>query len=475
MRVLAIDHGEARCGCAISDPTGTLVRPLPVIEPCEAREVADLVAEHEVEVVVVGLPVSLGGEEGAQAERARQFCTELSNVVDVPIHPYDERFTTRLAQRSRADGATAAEDSLAAAHLLESYLAARNPAGEAGIARIVAIAAIVLAFVMTASAFALWQPMKGDGEGKVVVKVPQGATGGEIASILDERGVVSNGTLFKVRLALAGKLSDIKAGSHELAEGMSYSAAIEKLTEEPAVRTITVTIPEGLSRAEIAPIAKKAGLKGNYVKATSKSKVLSPSRYGAKDPRGLEGFLFPATYELKPGATVGTLVRKQLRAFEKQIAEVDMKRARAKNLNVYDVLTIAAMVEREVQVAKERPLVAAVIYNRLKDGQPLGIDATIRYAVDNWDEPLKQSELATDSPYNTRRNAGLPPGPIGSPGIEAIKAAAKPAKVDYLYYVVKPGTCGEHEFASTDAEFQRAVQRYNRARERAGGRSPTKC
>ena len=116
-----------------------------------------------------------------------------------------------------------------------------------------------------------------------------------------------------------------------------------------------------------------------------------------------------------------------------------------------------------------------MIYNRLKAGQPLGIDATIRYATGNWTQPLKQSELALDSPYNTRTRAGLPPGPIGNPGLASIKAAAKPAKTDYLFYVVKVDSCGEHEFAETDAEFQAYVNEYNRAREARGGKSPTKC
>lgn len=123
MRVLALDHGTARIGCAISDPTGTLATPLPVIEPPEARAVAELVAEHGVELVVVGLPLHLSGEEGSQAALARTFCAELEAILDVPVETYDERLTTRLADASRRAGASAARDSLAAAHLLESYLA----------------------------------------------------------------------------------------------------------------------------------------------------------------------------------------------------------------------------------------------------------------------------------------------------------------------------------------------------------------
>jgi len=126
-------------------------------------------------------------------------------------------------------------------------------------------------------------------------------------------------------------------------------------------------------------------------------------------------------------------------------------------------------------VAKERPLIASVIYNRLRDGIPLGIDATVRFVTHNWKRPLRQSELANPSPYNTRVHAGLPPGPIGNPGLASIKAAARPAKTKYLFYVVKVDSCGEHKFAKTDAEFQAYVNEYNRAREARGGKSPTKC
>jgi len=130
--VLALDHGTARIGCAISDPSGTLARPLPTIEPPEARAVAELVAEHEVERVVVGLPLLLSGDEGSQAALARTFCAELEAIVDVPVETYDERLTTRMADASKRAGASAAADSLAAAHLLEAYLARMGSHGEDG-------------------------------------------------------------------------------------------------------------------------------------------------------------------------------------------------------------------------------------------------------------------------------------------------------------------------------------------------------
>jgi putative Holliday junction resolvase len=129
VRVLALDHGTARIGCAISDPSGTLATPLPTIEPPEPRSVAELVAEHGVELVVVGLPLHLSGEEGSQAALARRFSGELEVLLDVPVETYDERLTTRMAEASKREGAAAAPDSLAAAHLLQAYLAGRAAAG----------------------------------------------------------------------------------------------------------------------------------------------------------------------------------------------------------------------------------------------------------------------------------------------------------------------------------------------------------
>ncbi|HSR93794.1 MAG TPA: endolytic transglycosylase MltG [Solirubrobacterales bacterium] len=225
------------------------------------------------------------------------------------------------------------------------------------------------------------------------------------------------------------------------------------------LKTITVTIPEGYSREQTAQVAREAGLTGSYMKASA----------------GHEGFLFPDTFELEKGAPASDLVQLQLEDFKRRIAEVDTSYARSKNLTTRDVVTIASMIEREAGLESQRKLVAAVIYNRLHDGMPLGIDATIRFATGNYDRPLTESELAVDSPYNTRTNVALPPGPIGSPGLASIEAAAHPAKVGYLYYVTEPGACGKLAFSDTEAEFEEDVARYNEAREAAGGESPDTC
>ncbi len=240
------------------------------------------------------------------------------------------------------------------------------------------------------------------------------------------------------------------------------------------LKTISLTIPEGLARADVAKLAAKAGLKGDYEKATEKApKSFDLKKAGAPSDASLEGFLFPATYELEKGAPVGDLVGKQLEAFDQNFGGIDMGYAKKKNLSIYDVVTIASMIEREVEAPKERPLVAAVIYNRLADGEPLGIDATLRYEV-GFDKPLTESELSSDSPYNTRINPGLPPTPIGNPGLDSLKAAAHPADVNYKYYVFKPGSCNEHTFTADYNKFLQLQAAYQAALE-AKGKQPTSC
>jgi hypothetical protein len=281
--------------------------------------------------------------------------------------------------------------------------------------------------------------------------------------------------------AADGRRIGIAIGVAAILLGVIAIAALayRHFNEDPpppvVIRTFSVTVPEGYTRAQTAELAGEEGLRGDYEQASVSSRYLNPAKYGGAQAQDLEGFLFPDTFELEKRAGVETLVQLQLEDFKRRIKGVDMGYARSKNLTIYDVVTIASLVEEEAQLESERPLIAAVIYNRLREGMPLGIDATVRFATGNYTQPLTESELAVDSPYNTRVNAGLPPGPIGSPGLASIEAAAHPAKVDYLFYVVEPGSCGEHAFSATEAEFQRDVESYEAAREAAGGSSPDSC
>lgn len=345
----------------------------------------------------------------------------------------------------------------------------RRRLGPVALLMLLAVAAVIW------FAASLYQPGKSAGATKTTVTIPRGGSLNQIAHELGSAGVVSSEFFFKLRARIGGHTSDLKPGVYVLHKDMPYSDVLDKLTAGPPRHIITVTIPEGRARSEIAPIVKAAGVLGSYTGASARSRLLNPHRYGAARGATLEGFLFPATYQLKRGATARTLVARQIRAFKQNIAKVPMSYARKKNLTVFDVVTIASMVEREAQLPSERALIASVIYNRLKQGIPLGIDATIRYATGNWTRPLRVSELHISSGYNTRTHQGLPPGPIGNPGLASLKAAAHPARTHYLFYVVKPGTCGKHSFSSTDAQFQRDVAKYNSARAKKGGKSPTTC
>ncbi len=330
------------------------------------------------------------------------------------------------------------------------------------------IVGVIVLIVVLLFLNALFQPFHGDGHGRVEVKIPKGSSVGEVGDLLEKKGVISGGfivsgsTMFQARVTLAGKRSDLFAGKFALEKDMSYGDAIDLLSKEPNVvkpGVVTVTIPEGYTRKQAAQLAKEDGLRGSYLKASKKSKYLNPAKYGGKGATNLEGFLFPDTWELKSHTPAKNLVQLQLEDFKKKIKKVNMKYAKSKNLTIYDVLTIASIIEHEAGAANQRKLVAAVIYNRLHEGMTLGSDATVRYATGNFTKPLTQSQLESESPYNTRNHVGLPPGPISNPGLAAIQAAAHPAKVDYLFFVTSPD-CKKLNFATTEAEFERDVKSY---------------
>ena len=373
-----------------------------------------------------------------------------------------EREAARRARTSRRKGEKAPR-------------APRPPRDRRGSPRVAAALAGGLAVVVAGwFLLSLFQPFRGEGDGQVRVLIPKGAGVGRIADLLEQNGVISSSFFFEARATVSRRRDDLKPGSYRLKRDMSNGAALDALAEGPPPDIVTLTIPEGRSRREIARIVGRS-LRGDYLAATRRSSALDPARYGAERAPSLEGFLFPATYELKRGRPVSALVEQQLAAFERRFAEVDLRYARRKNLTAYDVLIIASMVERETRVAQERPLVASVIYNRLSDDMPLGIDSTIRFATGNWTRPITASDLRSASAYNTRNRSGLPPTPIGNPGLASIRAAARPARSRFRYFVVKPGTCGEHDFSVTDAEHNRKAARYNRERQERGGRSPTEC
>jgi UPF0755 protein len=347
-------------------------------------------------------------------------------------------------------------------------------------ARVGALLALAVAAALVWFLISLFQPFAGSGSGSVIVVIPKGSSASRIGSILAHDGVVPSGFFFDVRALLAGKRGSLHSGRFRLEHDMSYSAAIDALSKPPPkVIAVKVVIPEGYTRRQISEEVREDALSGDYLAASKRSTLLSPRRYGA--PAGtsdLEGFLFPATYELRAGAPVQRLVDEQLVAFRRRFGAADVRRAHALGVTPYALLTVASMIEREAETEHDRPLVAAVIYNLLRQGIPLGIDATIVYAVElqkgiaTYSGELTAAQLTIDSPYNTRTRKGLPPTPIANPGEASIDAAAHPAHVPYLYYVAAPDGCGEHVFSKSYKQFQKDAAAYDAAIKKNGGKLP---
>ena len=232
-----------------------------------------------------------------------------------------------------------------------------------------------------------------------------------------------------------------------------------------APKPFRVVFPEGFTRKQmaervtaVADIAERK--RGKPVKLKANAYLAATARprrqpgFGAK-AYPLEGFLFPATYDFTARTTSAQLVAAQLKAFRLNWAKLNLAYARSKNLTPYDVLIIASMVEKETPAPEERQLVAGVIYNRLHEGMTLGIDATLRYGLNiPPTESIHESQLHDPTPYNTRLHAGLPPTPIGSPGLASLQAAAHPAKTAFLFFVAKPDQ-KHHFFTPSSAEFER--------------------
>jgi uncharacterized YceG family protein len=248
-----------------------------------------------------------------------------------------------------------------------------------------------------------------------------------------------------------------------LAFRASSDAAPPPTTTIRQLRQFRVVFPEGFTRAQMAArvgaVAKIAQSESHRKVSLSRSAYLAATRhrrlvqgFGTKRVP-LEGLLFPDTYDFDRSSTSAQLVTDQLQEFASKFDSLNLSYARSKNLTPYDVLTIASMIEGEAQVPSERPLVAAVIYNRLRDHMPLGIDATLRYGLHiPPTQSLTESELHNPTPYNTRLHLGLPPTPINNPGLASLEAAAHPAKVDYLYFVRKPDH-RHHYFTSNYQDF----------------------
>jgi UPF0755 protein len=296
------------------------------------------------------------------------------------------------------------------------------------------------------------------------VEIPRGSTPDEIISKLNDLGVIRRGWLLRLYVRLEGSGSRLKAGEYRFPSPISPLGVLKKL-EEGEQRLNRLTIVEGWTRFDIA--AQLARIPELKLQSPEEALALmddaSLVRDLDPDAKNLEGYLFPDTYSFPPDANAKQVVETMVKRF-RQVWDGLVARTQASGRTPREVVTVASLVETEAKLSEERPLVASVIYNRLGLDIPLGIDSTVIYAsklAGKWRNNGKvyQSDLDRDSPYNTRRVRGLPPGPIASPGASSLEAALSPAQTRFLYYVRDPSrNDGAHNFYESEADFQRGVQ-----------------
>jgi UPF0755 protein len=294
---------------------------------------------------------------------------------------------------------------------------------------------------------------RGSGTGEARVHVPRGATLRVAADSLARAGVVQNATAFRLYAMLRGSDRSIRAGTYVFRRGISWGEVLDDLRGGKGLQP-AITIPEGWSLLQIVPqLARVLEAPLDSVQAAVRDTALLHA-LDVPTPT-LEGYLFPDTYVFPDGTTPRAAVRVMVDRFEHVWQPEWNQRLQALAMSRNDVMALASIVEKEARLPEERPVIAAVYLNRLKAGMLLQADPTVQYALGKHVARVFYKDLAVESPYNTYRHAGLPPGPIASPGRPAILAALTPAKVPYLYFVAHPD--GHHEFTTNFAAHSHAV------------------
>ncbi len=297
---------------------------------------------------------------------------------------------------------------------------------------------------------------------KAIITVPMGSSTAKIAALLEENGIIGSSETFKLVSKITRNDGKYKAGTYAISPSMNLNEIMVKLQSGISVGNM-ITIPEGYSIDQVANLLEKAGLidKGIFLEELEngdfKQKFVE---FLPQGPNRLEGFLFPETYDMPINASEFDIINIMLNQFDKLYTTEDYARASELGLNIYDIITIASMVEREAAVNEDRPKVASVIYNRLKESMPLQFCSTVQYVLGDPKARLSYEDTQINSAYNTYINAGLPPGPICSPGLESIKAALYPGETKYLYFVVDPAGNRTHQFAETYEEFLKYKKEY---------------
>ncbi len=296
----------------------------------------------------------------------------------------------------------------------------------------------------------------------LTVDIPAHESAVSIAARLRESGAIRSPMGF-VALSLArGSARSLKAGEYEIPRGASTPEVLA-LLETGRVRQHPVLHPEGATVAELARILESARLAvgADIIRTATDGAFL---RAQGIEGESAEGYLFPDTYHFVRGLTPEQILGRMVQRLQTKLTPEMRAQARARKISVHELLTLASIIEREAVVREERRLISAVFWNRLRLGMALQADPTVQYAVGKDRRALTRADLLTDHPYNTYQRPGLPPGPIASPGLDAIAAALDPAPVKYLYFVKKDDQ--HHHFSRTVEEHNSAVARYRLVRSR---------
>jgi UPF0755 protein len=317
------------------------------------------------------------------------------------------------------------------------------------------------------------KPFRGYATPDRFIEIPQGAGSRAIGDRLVAAGVIRDSATFRIALYMSGQGRHLQAGEYRFDRPMTPFDVIDKIARGDVV-VITVTFREGLSIAEMSKIFESHGL-GKAAEFVAAANDPEPVRELDAEATDLEGYLFPDTYPLARKTDAAQLVRLMVQRFAHAFSPDLRQKAAERSLSIRQTVTLASIVEKETGRADERPLVAAVYANRLRIGMALQCDPTVIYALQRagkYNGNLKREDLSMDSPYNTYRNPGLPPGPIASPGRAALEAAVQPAPANFLYFVSKND--GSHAFAGTLDQHNRNVQKFQVEyfRERRAGKQP---
>ncbi|MBN6186382.1 endolytic transglycosylase MltG [Aneurinibacillus sp. BA2021] len=318
---------------------------------------------------------------------------------------------------------------------------------------------LVFALVIGGASYYVWnalQPVAPGGGQAKVVEIPPDSSINKVGNILEENKLIKSGRLFSMYVKIKGSGTGIKAGKYQLAAGQSIDEMVKKMTEGDVYKdTITVTIPEGYTVEQIAARLEQKGLakKDKFLEEVNKGafpqEIVKSIPQDKRIKYRLEGYLFPDTYEFKKGTTEHQIIERMLERFEEVWDGNWDALVKQHALTKHQAVTLASIVEREVRSDDERQKVAGVYFNRIAQQMPLQADATVQYLFDKQKERVMHSDLQQDSPYNTYKVKGLPPGPIANPGEAALYAVAHAEKNNYLFYVTKKDGTGQHYFAAT--------------------------